>query len=268
MNKKPFRARDLYLRAAIGKDAEDITTSTYYNLPSDIVGLLLDYLPLNIQPSCYLVPCMSKNLRVLDLTPFMDQLIDSIVKHDFEFFTTSWVKLRSLRYDQPLCEIRRQNDSFLSILYTCWKIAFKYGRLKFLDVLLQVDREGWEADCGCGEPHPTYAAWWIDDENLVEHAGTIETVNWILDNCILGQSDIRYFIILCRSIGKERILMLELVYMYYARQNLDPAEQVFACVSTEAVTRLITKIQSRPRILEWFRSHKWSEEVKAKLFAK
>jgi hypothetical protein len=299
MNKTLGIAQWLYLKAIRGQLNDD--PSRYYYLPADIIGLLLDYLPIHLHAKCYLVPCIAVNGRIRYVVSEHDKLIDSIIKHDLEYFKQCWSDLSLTRYNQIQCLMRRQNTIFLDTLFDCWRQAFTYGRLRFLDVLMEVDRAGYahkkkeiqqmrlpmrRSDgsvithvyalrahehidyCDPYNNSPTYTAV-INDRHLFEQSLNIETIEWIHNNCVFEPRPSRDFALIDRAIKAENTLMLELIYNRVTGYEHDLISTILLDYDTHRrrlLDHIYADIRSKPKVFEWFKSHKWPEGFSAKLF--
>jgi hypothetical protein len=272
--------------------------SLYYYLPADIIGLLLDYLPLNMHNRCHLVPCITINKRIHCMVSPQEVLIDSIVKHDLEYFTRSWSALDDIRYEPPIGFGHRQNTTFMIALHDCWRNAFKYGRLKFLDVLLEMERKGYYqskkviqetrmkpgnnllmvmmdyhvmayqsidyCDPNCSEP--TYAVWDEYRRYHYESAPDMQTIDWIDSNCHFMPSYDRDYKLIKRAIYKDNPLILELLY----RRISGPRYNIvsFTLISSSRrknIDHIFAAIKTSTKVKEWFESHTWLDEHAAKL---
>jgi hypothetical protein len=271
---------------------------SYHHIPADIAGLLLNYLPMHTHHACFLVPCLRSNPRVTKDVSSVKLLKDAIIKHDLEFFVQSWIKLALTRYDQPFACNRAQNSIFIIILLNCWRYAFKYARLAFLDVLLRVDRDGFREDkqkllqerlrldtqvilpiseasiltrmslastkcidyCDPRNSIPTYAEFDYKIQKYVyEEASNAETIKWILANCVFEPGPFRDSYIMARAIDDNNILILDLLYMSDAGFGHNRISyQIYA--HEDCLQCILDTIKNKPIVLKWFRSHAWHDK--------
>jgi hypothetical protein len=113
-------------------------------LPGDVIGLLVDYLPTHMNEVLAQLSWLGLKIhysKPIDTGSILnvntDNLVDAIVKHEIEYFEKFWLRESATRYDAA----GHSNVTFMHMIHACWRQAFKSGRTRFLDILLQIERD-------------------------------------------------------------------------------------------------------------------------------
>jgi hypothetical protein len=233
--------------------------SAIYQLPSDIWGLLIEYIPLYMYAVCKQIPFIS-NIHVVNehlyayTTIYPDSILHDVIRRNEVKFCKQYLSTTSI--DFPCSSLSSRYLIEYGIISDYWFEAVKYGRIEILDIFYKITIRA-ESPLVDPSNHKWY------NPNMVICSRNAETFRWFLTT-YHGRNISRAWIydLVSSAIDREDISALNWLVSHVPITNNQPPatdESYFdyADKNTSANEDPISYLIRRtPTVLAWYQGIK------------
>jgi hypothetical protein len=233
-----------------------------YNLPADVLNMIIDYVPLHRYNICIQVSCFNRistiHSRLQTAYILYALMKDAIMRNDVayceQFYHPDNFASRHLLRDWASADYIRTSG----VDYKIWEEAVKYGRIEILDLFKVIDHKYFYSRKG----KPVL----VFNSSLLYEISNTDTLAWILnyfDNSVMFETHIHTIVL--KAVRLESIAALEYLYRKkYEGPVHDHSYLVTALTYTDAFKKALTiirEIRQRPMIFKWFQDHPLEETI-------
>jgi hypothetical protein len=222
-----------------------MSNRSYYFLPTEIIDLLIDFLPMHQYFIYQQVPILAHHGRLYQVLGTCNYIIDAIIKNDIDYINDNMESV--VEYWRKSHKQTNAYDGMLAI----WKQALASGRISILKQLSKINTD-----------HHTLLSWNFFES--LEAAGTNETFNWLFNHRNYDRTLHRTIFTL---IEKERIDILERSYNH--KRDTEVNSLILNFRSCWGVPKymipMMADIKKRPKVYAWFLSKKWDPNIEEDL---
>jgi hypothetical protein len=252
------------------------SSTLYYFIPSDVINLLLDYLPVYTYEQCRTVPMFANHDRV-HCEYFADDVVaDLIVKNDINYLELIMLTV-SQHIGEPNhnhCTVPGSSVHYITDIfnYVCdaqWLTAIKYGRIRIMELFQNANTRYKISVVRAQRFDKGYVTM------ALKAAPNVETIHWILTWRDLAHTwaishiiadmiktdDIRVLEAI-ESFDLKRIQACDEPFKYRYPNYIAMALRGMPFIAVQHEDVHIT-IKKHPIVLEWLKQprHNWSPEI-------